>query len=67
MIATPRSERFHLIAPTCSWCRCFPCVCERETTCQCGGHIYATDDLAGAVADHQQTPAHRAWRERMGL
>jgi hypothetical protein len=67
MIAA-RPDRYHLIAPVCAWCRCFPCVCEREMPCQCGGRIVATsDDVAGAVADHQRSARHGAWRERMGL
>jgi hypothetical protein len=66
-VIAARPDRHHLIAPVCAWCRCFPCVCERVADCACGGRIVATDDPAGAVADHQRTPRHGAWRRRMGL
>lgn len=66
MIAA-RPERYHLISPKCAWCRCFPCLCDRVTDCVCGGQIVATDDIPGAVAEHQRTPRHAAWRARRGL
>lgn len=39
--------------------------------CVCGGEILVTrrarDELAGAVATHNETPRHRAWRRREKL
>lgn len=62
----PALPRMTLVTFQCAWCRSFPCLCIRERPCACGGTVVALADAGSAVADHNTTAQHRAWRERRG-
>lgn len=68
MIDLPRTERRRMVETLCAWCARFPCQCNREMPCVCGGSIDTNHaPMVAALNAHQRTPEHAAWRERNGL
>lgn len=65
----PRAARHPMMdQPSCAWCSCFPCICNRETPCVCGGIVLVeAQTVSAGVRAHQRTPEHGAWREAHGL